>query len=139
MPATLLRDPRRLLPERCRWCGWGPQPCGIKAGRQHVLIPTALGRVYAMGQNESGECGMGDGFNYIKKPAPIQFEHGRSITAIACGKLYVFLLLHRLTNHRHSVTPLGTGHLPEVNDSIRSDDIQFVLGACDIWKYPLTS
>ena len=69
---------------------WSDHIVDIKAGSHHVLILTAMGCVYAMGQNESGECGMGNGFNFIKKPAPIQFEHGRNITAIACGKLYVF-------------------------------------------------
>jgi len=60
----------------------------IKAGCNHVLILTALGRVYAMGQNESGECGVGNGLNYVKKPAPIPFDEGRKITAISCGRLH---------------------------------------------------
>lgn len=67
---------------------WSDRIIDIKTGSAHVLILTAMGCVYAMGQNDSGECGMGDALNYIKKPAPIQFEQGRKITAIATGRLH---------------------------------------------------
>lgn len=79
----------------------------IKMGHQHSLFLTVYGHVYAMGSNDSGQCGVGEDIQFIKSPKRITFDHisgnisnefnlkdsnHLTISAIACGKLHSLFL-----------------------------------------------
>lgn len=57
---------------------------GAAVGRNHTLLLTDRGSVFACGDNKSGQCGVGNTTAVLHTPSRISFKEGK-VVKVACG------------------------------------------------------
>lgn len=52
---------------------------GAAVGRNHTLLLTDRGSVFACGDNKSGQCGVGNNTAVLHTPSRISFKEGKVV------------------------------------------------------------
>jgi len=63
----------------------------VATGRQHGLILTDAGDVFACGDNSSGQCGIGNKKDIVTEPTKLDYS-GPPIVEVACGAEFSLIL-----------------------------------------------
>eukprot|EP00741_Cyanophora_paradoxa_P003473 tig00000711_g3373.t1 len=64
----------------------------VACGTSHTLVLADNGEVYAFGNNEQGQLGVGVGEARVKSPAHVEVLKGKGTRQIACGDLHSIAL-----------------------------------------------
>ncbi|KAG0712630.1 Protein RCC2 [Chionoecetes opilio] len=64
---------------------------GAAVGRNHTLLLTDRGSVFACGDNKSGQCGVGNTTAVLHTPSRINFKEGK-IVKVACGAEFSMII-----------------------------------------------
>uniref|UniRef100_W8C2G6 Protein RCC2 n=1 Tax=Ceratitis capitata TaxID=7213 RepID=W8C2G6_CERCA len=97
----------------------------VACGRHHSLFLTDTGRVYACGDNKSGQCGIGNTIPVINKPTLINYR-GPPIIKIGCGAEFSVILDIKDNLHTFGLPEYGQlGHNTDAKYFVNANKLSF--------------
>ena len=100
-----------------------------KHGKDHSLLLSSTGHVYAVGSNDSSQCGVNNDIHHFDEPTLVQFEMAEDIKvkAIAAGKLHSLFL-----DEDDQLIVCGFGYSGQLGIDFKENEVGTDSDCCDI-------